>query len=270
MLSPHKQPSTALPGFKAIYARGLTSQAVNLTHTPHWPECLMYYEGNACSDRNLCNWQVNALKAGERLTFDKAGVTIVYGDNGSGKSGYARILKKICRARTSSSENQILPNIYETTVRPQSAVIDYMASGHNMSEFWTAEEVGDSLLSTVSVFDRQTANVHVDETNEVAYTLFPMRILEYLASGCQLVKKYITEEISRLDQKTPAAIVTPACRPSTVVGRLVAGLSGATKEQDVRTLAKVNSNEIARFETLKVGLGRDPKRDRPPSRGDKK
>ena len=57
MLSPHKQPSTASPRFKAIYARGLTSQAVNLTHTPHWPECLMYYEGNACSDRNLCNWQ---------------------------------------------------------------------------------------------------------------------------------------------------------------------------------------------------------------------
>ena len=25
------------------------------------PECLMYYEGNACSDRNLCNWQANPL-----------------------------------------------------------------------------------------------------------------------------------------------------------------------------------------------------------------
>jgi len=37
---------------------------------------------------------VNALKAGERLTFDKTGLTVVYGDNGSGKSGYARILNK--------------------------------------------------------------------------------------------------------------------------------------------------------------------------------
>ena len=41
---------------------------------------------------------VNALKPGERLTFDKAGLTVVYGDNGSGKSGYARILKKVSRA----------------------------------------------------------------------------------------------------------------------------------------------------------------------------
>ena len=43
---------------------------------------------------------VNALAEGERLSFDKKGLTVVYGDNGSGKSGYARILKKICRARS--------------------------------------------------------------------------------------------------------------------------------------------------------------------------
>ena len=43
----------------ATYARGLTSQAVNLTHTTHWSECLMYYVANACSNRNLCNWRVN-------------------------------------------------------------------------------------------------------------------------------------------------------------------------------------------------------------------
>ena len=42
----------------ATYARGLTSQAVNLTHTTHWSECLMYYVANACSNRNLCNWRV--------------------------------------------------------------------------------------------------------------------------------------------------------------------------------------------------------------------
>ena len=31
---------------------------------------------------------VNALANGERLTFGKTGLTVIYGDNGSGKSGY--------------------------------------------------------------------------------------------------------------------------------------------------------------------------------------
>ena len=34
---------------------------------------------------------VNALAPGERLSFGNTGLTIVYGDNGAGKSGYARV-----------------------------------------------------------------------------------------------------------------------------------------------------------------------------------
>ncbi len=37
---------------------------------------------------------VNALASNQTLIFQKEGVTIVYGGNGTGKSGYARILKK--------------------------------------------------------------------------------------------------------------------------------------------------------------------------------
>ena len=41
---------------------------------------------------------VNALRSDQHLTFGSQ-LTIVYGDNGSGKSGYARVLKKVYRAR---------------------------------------------------------------------------------------------------------------------------------------------------------------------------
>ncbi len=41
---------------------------------------------------------VNALRSDQHLTFGPQ-LTIVYGDNGSGKSGYARVLKKVYRAR---------------------------------------------------------------------------------------------------------------------------------------------------------------------------
>lgn len=37
---------------------------------------------------------VNALAPGERLSFRKTGLTIIYGDNGAGKSGYARVRAK--------------------------------------------------------------------------------------------------------------------------------------------------------------------------------
>lgn len=49
---------------------------------------------------------VNALVDGQRLNFATAGITVIYGDNGSGKSGYARLIKAMVNARHRSG---ILP-----------------------------------------------------------------------------------------------------------------------------------------------------------------
>ncbi|KQH73152.1 hypothetical protein [Xylella fastidiosa] len=60
---------------------------------------------------------VNALASDQYLTLHRVGLTIVYGDNGSGKSGYARILKKVCRARMSDRGEEIAPDIYGVSSR---------------------------------------------------------------------------------------------------------------------------------------------------------
>ena len=201
---------------------------------------------------------VDALKTGERLTFDKTGLTVVYGDNGSGKSGYARILKKACRARTPPKGDRILPNIYARKTGPQEAVIDFGANGHSRIQNWTTDVPGDPLLSSVSVFDSRTANVHVDEVNDVAYTPFPMRVLECLAEACQEIRKRIKAQVRELEQQTPETIAKPECHDRTAVGKLITVLSGSTKVQDVRSLAILEENEKARHATLKTDLGTNP------------
>ena len=37
---------------------------------------------------------VNALAAGKTLPISPAGLTVIYGDNGAGKSGYSRVLRQ--------------------------------------------------------------------------------------------------------------------------------------------------------------------------------
>ena len=49
---------------------------------------------------------VNALAGDQSLEFEKTGLTLVYGDNGSGKSGYCRILKHACRSRDTRFESK--------------------------------------------------------------------------------------------------------------------------------------------------------------------
>jgi hypothetical protein len=57
---------------------------------------------------------VNALAPDETLTFTRVGLTVVYGDNGSGKSGYARILKQ-----SAAPASEIKTRIsFRTSTRP--------------------------------------------------------------------------------------------------------------------------------------------------------
>ena len=71
-----------------------------------------------------CFWQSKtpstrtSLPSVRPLPFAVEGFTIVYGDNGSGKSGYGRLLRGLCRARRDRAE-RILGDVYaQTTRRP--------------------------------------------------------------------------------------------------------------------------------------------------------
>ena len=201
---------------------------------------------------------VNALKPRERLTFDEVGLTVVHGDNGSGKSGYARILKKVCRARVAPKGDKILPNIYASETGPQGAIVNFSVNGQKRRKEWTAGDPSDPLLSAVNVFDGRAANVHVDEANDVAYTPFPIRVLERLAEACRKIKDRIGTEIRELKKQTPETITVRKYHVETEVGKLIAGLNGGIQEKEVRNLAKLSEKDKERLKTLRADLGKDP------------
>ncbi len=200
---------------------------------------------------------VNALPKGEHLSFCKTGLTAVYGDNGSGKSGYVRILKKACRARVPPKEETILPNIYSTNPGPPRAVIKFTAGGQNDTHNWSDQAI-DPRLSSISVFDSHTASIHVDGKNDVAYTPFPMQVLEKLAETCRTIKEHINAEIENLDGQKPSAITNQRCSTETRVGKLIQGLNGNTNKQDVLRLATMDGEGKSRLDNLRNDLKSDP------------
>jgi hypothetical protein len=140
---------------------------------------------------------VNNLAPGQTLSFAPAGVTGVYGDNGAGKSGYARILKRVCRARHSEA---ILPNVYdEPSTTPASATLCYSIGGNAQApETWTDTGKGEPrphpVLSAISVFDAECASVHLKGKNEVAFRPFGLDIPDELGNVCKQVKTLLDTE----------------------------------------------------------------------------
>lgn len=71
---------------------------------------------------------VNALSSGKTLSFHNEGITVVYGENGAGKSGYIRILKKISDAK---HKEELKKNVYSKDSDKQSCKIKIINNGRD-------------------------------------------------------------------------------------------------------------------------------------------
>lgn len=202
---------------------------------------------------------VNALQSGETLTFQKSGLTVIYGDNGAGKSGYARVLKHACRARQ-PKDDAVLPNAYTTQTGMPQAEIGFRVGGQNQSTIWQQGTAADARLTAISVFDSSTAAIHVDATNDLAYTPLPLKVMASLAEACKTLKRKLDDEIKAIENQTPTFLRQPDCDPDTAVGKLIAGLSSKTKDSTVTQLATLSDSEEARLKTLASDLANDPLR----------
>jgi len=136
---------------------------------------------------------VNKIPDGSQIPFGDAGLTVLYGENGTGKSGYARVLKRACRAR--DTKEQILPNVFGTGHKvPAKATFIISVEGHDQPVIWTDGQQADDILTNISVFDSKCARVIVDEKNELFYLPYGAHVFSGLARVLGEIKEILQSE----------------------------------------------------------------------------
>ncbi|MBC8490577.1 MAG: AAA family ATPase [Bacteroidetes bacterium] len=103
---------------------------------------------------------VNRLAKNQTVNFAK-NITVIYGENGTGKTGYSRILKAL--GFSYDNYNNILPNIY-ATAEPQSAIINFKANGANQNFTWNGNN-SDPELENISVFNSNCVQFSIADRN---------------------------------------------------------------------------------------------------------
>lgn len=200
---------------------------------------------------------VNQLAPEQTVEFEPFSLTIVYGDNGAGKSGYARILKRTCRAR---SPGQIVSNVFDPEAAAvASATMAYSIGGTSQATArWTDNGKPHPVLSAVSVFDRDSGAVHLRDKNEVAFRPFGLDVPDELAAGCQGVKDALTAELQSLEASRDPIFVQPSWKSSTAVGKVLSNLRSDTDLSVLAGLAEVSDPERERHRRLSEDLSKDP------------
>lgn len=201
---------------------------------------------------------VNRLAANQTLPFSKQGITIVYGGNGAGKSGYSRVLKRACRARDASED--VRPNALDkakAAAIPE-ASFDIELGAKPATINWKKNGSGPVELATIAVFDAHCARAYLDLQQEIAYLPYGLDVVENLA---QIVLPKLTEKVNAEIAATPTTkeAFSHLTGP-TKVSALIEKLSEKTKVDDVVALAQLSAEESERMSELDKTLSEaDPK-----------
>lgn len=137
-----------------------------------------------------------APTADQELEFGQS-LTILFGQNGSGKTGFARIIKRLSAVR---SPDVILPNAHAVHLDPPpppSADIKYRAAGEERTARWN-NEAGLTPFTRISVFDANAVQLHVDTDLGYIYTPAELALFGHVAAGLRDVQQRITSEVSSL------------------------------------------------------------------------
>lgn len=198
---------------------------------------------------------LNAIDSQQSLAFQVDGLTVVYGYNGVGKSGYARALKKACRAR---NVEEIFPNVYvqSKTENVASATIDWLESGIEKSDGWSADKESPPALSQISVFDTHCARVFVDSQAKVLFVPGGLEVMHGLAEAMRDTQDAL--EIERAANRFDFTQLSSLAGQN-VVGREYAKLGRLSKVQEFETLAKLSEQELVELAALrKLFSDQDP------------
>jgi len=165
----------------------------------------------------------NRLAPNQTLLFAESGITLIYGYNGSGKTGYGRILKQVCRSRH-EKQDRILGDVYaQGGPAAASAKIWYRSGRKALSISWQDGTSTPQELSLISVFDATTAPLYADQQNKIEFLPLGLDVLPRLAKVCDELIGLITTKINTLNGKL--AIQLPAVTSAAFVqfaGRLAA------------------------------------------------
>jgi len=201
---------------------------------------------------------VNRLAPKQVLPFAPNGITVIYGTNGGGKSGYARVLKRACRARDVTED--VRANAFEKPIAGQAPQADFQIQigGNTMTVAWTKNKPASAELATIAVFDTHCARAYLDQNQDIAYLPFGLDVVENLA---QIVMPKLLEKLSSEIQATDTSKDALAHLPGgTEAGKLVSALSEKTAPAEIESLATMSEEDIARMETLGKTLAEaDPK-----------
>jgi len=143
---------------------------------------------------------VNRLLEGQTIDFNPA-MTVLYGENGVGKTGYVRVLKAVASVRT---REDIHPDVGSAEqVGPPKAKILFRLGGDDADpqELDWIGDVGVPPLNRMDVFDSACVDLHVEGKLTYVYTPSDLAVFKHSHETIKAVQEKLAAKVKETKPK---------------------------------------------------------------------
>lgn len=192
--------------------------------------------------------QINGFPTGRAFDLPPDGMTIFFGHNGAGKSGYARVLKNACKAR---HRTDVLPNAFAATSGTPSAQFEILVDGQSQVVPWSQGGSVHPHLSSVAVYDVACAHDYIDVEGVPAFQPYGLVHLTRLALLQRELQTRFATERTALNL---AAHQFDELKGDTEVGRHIEKIGHSSDVEAISLLGTFTDAEAERLAFIKRTL----------------
>ncbi|MER8911788.1 AAA family ATPase [Mesorhizobium sp. M0854] len=199
---------------------------------------------------------VNRLVPKASLTFCPKALTIVYGRNGSGKSGFVRIFRTACRTRLENPARlKVLADVYGSTPGPQTADIVIDAGEGEVVLPWSPGSAAPPQLMQVAVFDTASAELYVDGGNQIRFLPFGLALPHRLNAVCITLKENLeAERAKEVGNKVELTALAFPAQHGTVAQLFNKQLNKSTTDAQIESATTFTETDQQRLAELTSAL----------------
>lgn len=143
---------------------------------------------------------VNALAENAKLEFGEKGVSVIYGLNGAGKSGFMRIFKHVS---SNPYADPIQTNVYKVD-NGGKPICDFKLLIDNEEKtisYDLSSLTDDEYLNQCDVFDTRISGAYITSSNSVSYEPFVFSVLKELANVADRIEYAIKNKIKEINME---------------------------------------------------------------------
>lgn len=203
--------------------------------------------------RNLRN--VNRLAEDQALSF-RPGLNVVFGENGTGKSGYGRLCRRLFRA---AEPGEVLHDVFDPgkADAPQTAEFVLSVDGEERVVEVDLDEEAPRILSAMTAFDASCAEVCITKQNTIEHTPRALRLLKEMAEAQDQLAADLEEQIAARREALPALPEPADPAAAELLARVAEGEATADEVTAFARLSEAELEELRDLEKAEAAIAAD-------------